>query len=144
MNRLTAIAVAALFLSPVVVAADWFGQPPGAALEPIGIEEVLADPDQWLEKPVALSGRMTDVCTNKGCWAVFESGGEMLRIVARDHGFAIPEDARGPAVAHGVLERRELSPEAAEHMVEEDGADAALLDDPVEYRLVADGVRLQP
>lgn len=144
MKSLTLIALVALFLSSAVTAADWFGQPPGNEIEPLEIKTVLADPDQWLDQPVALSGRMTDVCTNKGCWAVFESGGEMLRIVARDHGFAIPEDARGPAVAHGVLERRELSPEAAEHMVEEDGADAALLDDPVEYRLVADGVRLQP
>ncbi len=144
MKRLTTIAVAAVLLSSALAAADWFGQPPGEELEPLEIETVMADPDRWLDQQVALSGRMTDVCTNKGCWAVFESGGEMLRIVARDHGFAIPEDTRGPAVAHGVLERRELSPEAAEHMVEEDGADAALLDDPVEYRLVADGVRVLP
>ena len=144
MKSLTAVPLAALFLSSALTAADWFGEPPGGEIETLGIETVLADPDQWLDQPLALSGRMTDVCTNKGCWAVFESGGAMLRIVARDHGFAIPEDARGPAVAHGVLERRELSPEAAEHMVEEDGADAALLDDPVEYRLVADGVSVRP
>ena len=144
MKSATLIVIAALFLSSAVAAADWFGQAPGEEIEALGIETVLTDPEQWLGKPVALSGRMTDVCTNKGCWAVFESGGEMLRIVARGHGFAIPEDARGPAVAHGVLERRELSREAAEHMVEEDGADAALLDDPAEYRLVADGVSVRP
>ncbi|MDZ7789110.1 MAG: DUF4920 domain-containing protein [Xanthomonadales bacterium] len=144
MKSITLMTLVALALSSAVAAADWFGQAPGEEIEALEIETVLADPDQWLDQPVALSGRMTDVCTNKGCWAVFESGGAMLRIVARDHGFAIPEDARGPAVAHGVLERRELSREAAEHMVTEDGADAALLDDPVEYRLIADGVSVRP
>jgi hypothetical protein len=131
-----------LAFAPVasVLAGSWFGQAPDSAGEPIDVAEIAADPERWSGESVLVAGRITDVCTNRGCWAVFESGGEMLRIVARDHGFAIPEDARGAAVAHGVVERRELSAEAARHMVEDDGADERLLEDPVEYRLVADGV----
>jgi hypothetical protein len=126
------------------VAADWFGSAPEQFVEPVDVATVMADPESRLDQRLTVSGRMTDVCTNRGCWAVFENDGEMLRIVARDHGFAIPSDLRGEAVAHGVLERKALSREAAEHMVEDDGADPALLDDPVRYRLVADGVRVSP
>ena len=125
-------------------ASDWFGTAPEAAAEPIDVAAVMADPESRLDQRLTVSGRMTDVCTNRGCWAVFENDGEMLRIVARDHGFAIPAELRGPAIAHGVLERHEMSPQAAEHMVAEDGADPALLDDPVAYRLVADGVKVTP
>jgi hypothetical protein len=89
-----------------------------------------------------VSGRITDVCTNRGCWAVFEADGDMLRIKARDHCFAMPSEYRGPAVAHGVLERVEVSPEHARHLVEDDGADPAVLKQEYEYRLIADGVRL--
>lgn len=143
----TLLAMFALLMllgSPGASATEWFGTAPGQAAEPIDVARLMAEPDSRLGQRVTVAGRMTDVCTNRGCWAVFESGGAMLRIVARDHGFAIPAELRGPALAHGVLERHELSPEAAEHMVDEDGADPSLLDDPVAYRLVADGVRVTP
>lgn len=138
------IATLVLLASAGAPAVEWFGAPPEQARDPIDVEALMADPESRLGDRLMVSGRMTDVCTNRGCWAVFEGGGKMLRIVARDHGFAIPSDLRGPAVAHGVLERHELSSEAAEHMVEEDGADPAILADPVTYRLVAEGVRVTP
>jgi len=136
--------VAALVLSfAAPVRADvWFGQSPSSPEAPRDVSEVTASPDRWRGQPLTVSGRITEVCTNRGCWAVFESGGEMLRIVARDHGFALPAEARGPAIAHGVLERKELSEDAVRHMVEEDGANERLLEEPVEYRLVADGVQI--
>lgn len=124
------------------MAGDWFGAPPDRTEVPLDIAEVMAEPQARVGQHLTVSGRMTDVCTNKGCWAVLESDGEMLRIVVRDHGFVIPEDARGAAVAYGVFKRQEISPEVAEHMVEEDGADPSLLNEPAAYRLVADGVRL--
>lgn len=140
----------AIVLSIAVLAAgsaaarDWFGEPGEASSSAHDVASVMAEPRKWQGQRLAVRGRITDVCTNRGCWAVFESDGEMLRIVARDHAFAIPDHARGPAVAHGVFERHELDPDKVEHMVEEDGADADLLDDPVSYRLVADGVALDP
>lgn len=147
-NRLNATLVAAVILAgfglTVAHAGNWFGTAPEQSVQPIDVAAVMADPEARLDQRLTVSGRMTDVCTNRGCWAVFENDGAMLRIVARDHGFAIPSDLRGQAVAHGVLERKALSREAAEHMVEADGADPALLDDPVSYRLVADGVRVSP
>lgn len=143
-NTLTACALIGLLATIPAAASDWFGSAPEKNVEPTDVAALMADPESRLDQQMTVSGRMTDVCTNRGCWAVFESGGEMLRIVARDHGFAIPAELRGPAIAHGVLERHEMSPESAEHMVTEDGADPALLDDPVAYRLVADGVKVMP
>jgi hypothetical protein len=144
-NRfLCAVALAALLAAPAATAGEWFGAKPTKDDEPVTVAELMADPEPRLGERLTVSGRMTDVCTQRGCWAVFESDGAMLRIVARDHGFVIPAEARGPALAHGVLERHEMSPGQAEHLVEEDGADPALLEAPAAYRLVAEGVRLAP
>jgi len=141
-HRISLIPLLAVFGLSTALAGEWLGAAPQAPAEPIDVATLMSDPDARVDQQVTVAGRMTDVCTNRGCWAVFESNGEMLRIVARDHGFAIPADARGQAVAHGVLERHEISRKAAEHMIEADGADPATLEDPVSYRLVAEGVRL--
>lgn len=140
---LPAVLLVALSM-PAIAGPGWFGDAPGQEHDPIDVAELMVDPDQRLDQRLAVTGRVTDVCTNRGCWAVIENDGAMLRIVARDHGFAMPSDLRDTVVAHGVLERDEVSREAAEHMIEEDGADAALLADPVRYRLVADGLRVAP
>lgn len=141
----TLVLTALLVASTSLIAGDsgWFGQPPTEAAEVThDVAEIAASPERWINQALTVSGEITEVCTNRGCWAVFASGGDMLRIIAKDHGFALPSDARGPAIAHGVFTRHELSEEAARHMVEDDGADPQLLENPVEYRLVADGVRL--
>jgi hypothetical protein len=143
-RRLFPAAFLAVLAVNAIAASDWFGNAPEQAYEALGVAELMADPDARVNQRLAVTGRVTDVCTNRGCWAVIEGGGAMLRIVARDHAFAMPSDLREDVLAHGVFERHEISPEAAEHMVEEDGADAALLADPVSYRLVADGVRVAP
>lgn len=138
-----ALSVLGIAASLSAVAGQWFGQAPADDIEAMAVGELMQAPDEWLGETVAVSGRVTDVCTNRGCWAVLEGDGRMVRIIARDHGFAIPESARGAATAYGVVERRELSDEAARHMVEDDGADPSLLAEPVEYRLVAEGVSIE-
>ena len=99
---------------------DWLGKAPAKAGEVThDVAEIASAPERWLDQTVTVSGDITEVCTNRGCWAVFASGGEMLRIIARDHGFALPHDFRGPAIAYGVIKRHELSEDAARHMVED-------------------------
>ena len=44
-------------------------------------------------------------------------------------------------MVHGVLERKELTPEQVEHFTEDSGTGLAA--EPVEYRIVADGVRVR-
>lgn len=121
---------------------EWHGETPATDVTPLPVSQVVMDLDGHLDQALTVSGRITDVCTKRGCWAVFEDSGEILRIMARDHSFALPSEFRGLALAHGVLTRVEISPEHARHLVEDDGADPAVLEQEYEYRLITDGVRL--
>lgn len=135
-------AIAGLAMAGSVAASqDWFGQSPESEVAPVGVAEVLADSDALMDQPLTITGRMTDVCTRRGCWAVFEDNGDMLRVKVRDHNFAIPSELRGPAVAHGVLSKVEISPAYAQRMVDEYGADPIVLERLYELQLIADGVR---
>lgn len=145
MGAIKVIAAFSLVLGMSVTASEtdsWYGESPDNEAAAVPVDIVMGSPDEWLDRALTVSGRITDVCTNRGCWAVFEAGGEILRIQARDHSFAMPAEYRGEGIAHGVLERVEVSAEHAHHMVDDDGADPALLETGHEYRLIADGVRL--
>jgi len=143
MNKLSAF-VLSMIVAGSALAAEWQGTAPEVDTEPMSVASVVASAESLAGSSLIVSGRVTDVCTNRGCWAVFEDNGEMLRIKVRDHAFALPPDARGPAIAHGVLEKVEISEDHARHLVEEDGADPGLLEQAYEYRLITDGVRLNP
>ena len=121
---------------------DWYGQEAPGEATAVTVAALVGEMEMHVNQPLMVTGRITDVCTNRGCWAVFEDNGKILRIMARDHSFAMPAELRGQAVAHGVLERVEISPEHARHLVEDDGADSSVLVQQYEYRLIADGVRL--
>lgn len=139
----TVIVAAALLLTTSAIAADeWYGTAPVPAEAPIAVANVMAALDEHVDQALVVSGSITNVCTNRGCWAVFEDNGEMLRVMARDHSFAMPAEFRGPALAHGVLTRIEVSSEHARHLVDDDGADPVVLEQAYEYRLIADGVLL--
>lgn len=88
----------------------------------------------------AFSGRITEVCQARGCWMMLEDDGRSARVMFGDHAFFLPKDASGSAVVHGVLERKELTPEQVEHLSGDSGKGIAA--EPVEYRIVADGVRV--
>jgi hypothetical protein len=135
--------LAGLMLAMTAWADDaWYGKAAPDESTSVTVAALVGGPEALVDQPLMVTGRITDVCTNRGCWAVFEDNGEILRIMARDHSFAMPAELRGQAVAHGVLERVEISPEHARHLVEDDGADPAVLEQQYEYRLIADGVRL--
>lgn len=91
-------------------------------------------------EPGRYSGRIAEVCQAKGCWMMLEDDGRIARVMFGDHAFYLPKDATGTAVVHGVLERRTLTPEQVAHLSADSGKDIAA--EPVEYRIVADGVRV--
>ncbi len=130
MNKLThfMIAIVLTGLAVTAVAGTWYGQEAEPGSEPVPVSEVMNDPDAWLDRSVMVSGRITDVCTHRGCWAVLEDDGQMLRIQTLDHAFAMPSDARSMARAHGVFER-----------VENDGDDEPAF----RYRLDARGIYIE-
>lgn len=110
-----------LLFSPIALAAD-YGEPmpEGEAIE---IAAAAADPAAYTTgEPAKFSGRITQVCQKKGCWVVLEQDGASARVMAKDHGFEVPKDSSGPAVAYGILQEEPISEEHARHLVEDDGA----------------------
>ena len=123
-----------LFLTLMVIglsafAGTWYGVESDPGIEAVPVSQVMTDPESWLDKSVMVSGRITEVCTHRGCWAVLEADGHMLRVQTLDHAFAMPSDARSMARAHGVLERIEPEDEHA--------------DGEFRYRLDARGVYIE-
>ncbi|MFU8831651.1 MAG: DUF4920 domain-containing protein [Wenzhouxiangella sp.] len=115
MTRPLALILGLLLVATPAAAAEWFGTSPAHADNAIGVATIMAAPEDWVGRQLLVGGRITDVCTNRGCWAVFEDNGDILRIMVRDHAFALPADARGPALAYGELEKVEISAGHARH-----------------------------
>jgi hypothetical protein len=109
-----------LCATPAAMAAN-YGEPMPAG-EPVAISAAAADPAAHGAAPAKFSGRITQVCQKKGCWVVLEDEGRSARVMAKDHGFEVPKDASGRAVAYGQLEMEPISEEHARHLVEDDGA----------------------
>jgi len=110
-----------MLMSPLALAAD-YGEPMPEG-EAIGVAVAAADPAAYTTgEPAKFSGRITQVCQKKGCWVVLEQDGASARVMAKDHGFEVPRDASGPAVAYGILQEEPISEEHARHLVEDDGA----------------------
>lgn len=107
--------------------------------EVVGIAAAAADPQAFAGEARLFSGRITQVCQKKGCWVVLEQDGKSARVMAKDHGYEVPKDSSGPAVAYGVLQIEPITPEHARHLVEDDGAQ-----DPgdSELRVVATAIRI--
>ena len=106
----------------------------------IPVSEAVTAFDEHAGEPRPFSGRITEVCQAKGCWMMLEDNGQAARVMFGDHAFYLPKDTRGTAVVHGVLERKELTPEQVEHLTGDSGQ--GIPAEPVEYRIVADGVRV--
>ena len=129
---------AAAFLAP---AGDYTayggGFADGAA---VPVSEAIAAFESPTDTPALFSGRITEVCQAKGCWMVLEHEGRTARVMFGNDAFFLPRDASGCAVVHGVLARKQLTPAQARHLGEDGGKGLPV--DPVEYRIVADGVRV--
>ena len=116
----TMLGLLTLCATPAAMAAN-YGEPMPAG-EPVAISAVAADPAAHADAPAKFSGRITQVCQKKGCWVVLEDEGSSARVMAKDHGFEVPKDASGRAVAYGQLQMEPISEEHARHLVEDDGA----------------------
>ena len=124
-------------LSPAAFAANCGEPMPEGEATPIAV--AAADPAAHAGQAAKFTGRITQVCQKKGCWVVLEQDGQSARVMAKDHGFAVPKDASGQAVAYGVLEAEPITEEHARHLVEDDGAQAPA---EKELRIVATSIEI--
>lgn len=126
-----------LVCSPLCQAAG-FGAPLPDG-EVVGIAQAAADPAAHAGHAAKFTGRITQVCQKKGCWVVLEQDGHTARVMAKDEAFAVPSDAKGSAIAYGLLQIEPISAEHARHLVQDDGAQAPAAR---ELRIVATGIQL--
>lgn len=139
MRIAAALALLTLAAAAHAAGATPYGKPlPEGASTPIA--QAVADFDAHAGKPARFSGRITEVCQAEGCWMVLEDNGQSARVMFADHAFLVPKDSAGPADVHGVLSRKQLTPEQVKHLEDDSNG---LPVSPVEYRILADGAVLQ-
>jgi hypothetical protein len=121
-------------------AAQTFGDPMPEG-EAIALSAALASADSFGPPARKFSGRVVEVCQNRGCWMVLEDDGHSARVTVPDHAYELPKDASGRAVVFGELTVKELDQATAEHLAH-DSADGK----PVasrEYRIAVQSVLLE-
>jgi hypothetical protein len=78
--------------------------------------EVMEHPEQFADRPVVVTGRISDVCQHKGCWTVLSQGEHNIRVRFKDYGFFIPTDCSGKtAYVEGMVRTERLSKQDVEH-----------------------------
>jgi len=85
------------------------------------VSDVLANPENYLGKTVLIEGKITDVCTKRGCWLKVSSDKKKQKIVVKvqDGEMVFPLEARGKtAKIEGVLYKAEEE-EQHQHEYEE-------------------------
>lgn len=137
MIRLFALLLLAA-VTPAAVA-DTYGAAMPAG-DPLPLSRALDDAASFGAPARKFAGRVVQVCQNKGCWLMLEDDGRAARVMMSEHSFAVPKDASGRAVVHGVLEEKVLSEEAAAHLAEDAGESAPV--DQREFRITAYSVSL--
>lgn len=74
-------------------------------LEPTPIAKIVAAPESFEGREVAVRGIVTGVCPMKGCWMELEQDGARMRVKVEDDVIVFPGDAEGrTAVAQGKVE----------------------------------------
>ena len=119
----------------------------------VAISELLSKPSDYKDKTITVSGEITEVCKNKGCWMKFASDAEQqsLRIKVKDDVMVFPVSARGKkGYATGVLTQRKLTLEQTwahfAHIAEEQGTDfdpKSITEPMVLFQLVPVGVTIE-
>lgn len=132
-------APAAHAITPVDAPESW-GEPLPQA-EAQSLDQALAafDPDAE-QVPRVYRGRIVDVCSRRGCWAMLEVDGKAARVRPRDYGFMVPRDVRGEALVYGTLSVADLSEARAGFAQENPGEPNPIPES--EYRIDALGVAL--
>ena len=96
--------------------------------EVTNISEILATPEQYVDKKVLVKGMVVEVCAKRGCWMDIASDKafEKIQIKVLDGEIVFPMSARGKeALVEGVVEALEFSKQDAiswlRHKAEEKG-----------------------
>ncbi|HRI51095.1 MAG TPA: DUF4920 domain-containing protein, partial [Pseudomonadota bacterium] len=96
---------------------------PLSAAPALTAQAVLADPKQYDDKDIKLTGQVSGVCQNKGCWMTIgtgEPGAASIRVRFKDYAFFVPRDCIGKtAVVEGRFKLTTLSVAEAQHYADD-------------------------
>src|SRR5210317_884776 len=116
------------------------------------ISEILAAPEQYIDKKVLVKGMVVEVCAKRGCWMDLASDKpfEKIQIKVLDGVIVFPMSARGKeALVEGVVEALEFSKQDAiswlRHKAEEKGESFdpdSVTEGMTVYRIKAQGAEI--
>ena len=87
---------------------------------------LLASPADFVGKSVRVEGRVADVCQKMGCWMVIADGDQSMRVLMKDHAFAVDKQgASRTCQIDGIVEAKPIDPKTVEHF-ESESADGAV------------------
>ena len=92
-----------------------YGKPLEGA-ETVVIADLLADPDHYVGKTIRVEGRVSDVCSHRGCWINItdKAGSSTVRFKVKDGVIEFSTECKGKqVVAEGVFSKFELTEEQA-------------------------------
>jgi hypothetical protein len=94
------------------------------ALPVASIDALFKKHGKGFSQEVVLKGRIEKVCQSKGCWFTVtgdQKDAVTIRITSKGYLFFVPKDiARQQAYVKGVLSNKALSPEEAQHYLDDE------------------------
>ncbi len=105
---------------------EQFGSGVKSGTEPLSLAAVMANPQQFVGKPVLLTAPITGVCQSKGCWMnlgkPLANGNPPVFVKFKDYGFFVPKNASGrQAVVVGELSFKQETLAETKHYLEDAG-----------------------
>lgn len=120
-HLLWGLAVLAACARPDVIQDAKYGDVQALAEEiPVPVDAVVAEPELYMERTIAVSGTVHEVCQMAGCWlmlrALDNSAGVRVHVNRTDDGsyvFTVPKDISGQyAIAYGTVQPIDMESEA--------------------------------
>jgi hypothetical protein len=124
----------------------------GEEISPAGyttLSEVIDDFEMDTEKEYKISGTLSAVCQEKGCWTILKTDdGREMRMTFKNYSFFLPTDYAGrTAVAEGVGFKKVTSVDELRHYAEDANKPAeeilAIMEPKTEYLFEARGVLIR-
>jgi hypothetical protein len=107
---------------------------------------LLGAPQNYVGKTIVVEGRVADVCQAKGCWMVIADGDQTMRVVMKDHAFAVDMNGvGGDCQIQGTVSEKQVDAETVAHYASESSnPDAAPDAAGATFEFEATSVRMRP
>lgn len=111
--------------------------------------QIFANPSEYVDQTIRISGKVSDVCQKMGCWMVITDNDKHMRVTTKDHKFFVAKDGAGSLCdIEGTLVKKEFSKERADHYKSEQSEGApvpkAEEEGTASYEIVAAAIAFQP